>query len=378
MVTQSPVDTFTIRGRTVLVKRDDKMRLKGSGISGNKARKLYTFNATPADQLPDLVVSHGGAQSNAMLALAAVATSKGKRFRYYTKAVGRWLRRTPSGNFARAMALNTEIIEVHAEDYASAFGGSDGPPRAPSPDICPEGAMWVPQGGACADAEAGLKMLADEIAEYWGQHSGEREGREKELVVVVPAGTGNGSTTAAFLNRHLRPHGNISVATVPCVGGADYLSRQMRRVLGAPLEPLPEILDGASALSSSTAAALNTGKRGAPSSLRKRSGTPVFGAPRAELLAVWQELKDLGLFVDLLYAARAWEVLFETWAADTSPSAGADAEGGGEGGDEGAPRGARLLEGRTLMYVHCGGLEGVSSQLTRYRHLGLLEADAVQ
>eukprot|EP00953_Heterococcus_sp_UTEX-ZZ885_P018975 10601-Heterococcus_DN1.PRE.3 len=84
-VSISPVETVTIRGRKILVKRDDKMRLAESGICGNKARKLYAMNAIPAADFPELTVSHGGSQSNAMLALAAVCSSKGKAFRYYTK-----------------------------------------------------------------------------------------------------------------------------------------------------------------------------------------------------------------------------------------------------------------------------------------------------
>jgi hypothetical protein len=85
IVSMSPVETVTIRGRKILVKRDDKMRLAESGICGNKARKLYAMNAIPAADFPELTVSHGGSQSNAMLALAAVCSSKGKAFRYYTK-----------------------------------------------------------------------------------------------------------------------------------------------------------------------------------------------------------------------------------------------------------------------------------------------------
>ena len=39
----SPLQPFTVRGRSVLVKRDDRYALPGvlSGVAGNKARKLY-------------------------------------------------------------------------------------------------------------------------------------------------------------------------------------------------------------------------------------------------------------------------------------------------------------------------------------------------
>lgn len=41
---------------------DVKMRLSGSGLSGNKARKLYAFNKIPEESFPKLVASHGGLQ----------------------------------------------------------------------------------------------------------------------------------------------------------------------------------------------------------------------------------------------------------------------------------------------------------------------------
>lgn len=39
-----------------------QMRLAESGLSGNKARKLYALNRTPADSFPKIVASHGGPQ----------------------------------------------------------------------------------------------------------------------------------------------------------------------------------------------------------------------------------------------------------------------------------------------------------------------------
>ncbi|CBJ33324.1 Similar to 1-Aminocyclopropane-1-Carboxylate Deaminase [Ectocarpus siliculosus] len=144
VASESPVEEFVIRGRRVLVKRDDKMRLAESGLSGNKARKLYALNKTPASSFPE---------SNAMVAIAAVVASKpGSSFIYYTKPVPKWLRRNPVGNFARTIALGAEIMEVHTEDYKRIFGGADGPGASYS-DVVPEEALFLPQGGADAAAE---------------------------------------------------------------------------------------------------------------------------------------------------------------------------------------------------------------------------------
>ena len=185
------------------------------------------------------------------------------------------------------------------------------------------------QGGAAEDAEAGVKRLAGELAAAWdgsdGGVSGDiaRFAEGQRLVVAVPSGTG---TTALFLARHLRHNDAITVLAVPCVGPASYLRRQMQR------------LDHA------------TGAVGAfPNVLEGRKPAP-FGEPRAELLKVWRQLQeDSELYVDLLYGARTWEVLFESWRRPDGPFAGAQ-----------------------VLYYHTGGLEGVSSQLNRYKHKGLV------
>jgi len=96
------------------------------GLAGNKARKLWSLHQRVADgSFPATVVSHGGGQSNSMLALAAVvkaandyrehSTSKGvcgtscSRFIYFTKVLPRCLKENPSGNYASAVALGAEV-----------------------------------------------------------------------------------------------------------------------------------------------------------------------------------------------------------------------------------------------------------------------------
>ena len=72
----SPTELTLIRDRMVYIKRDDLLRLRGSNVSGNKARKFLALNEIPVDEFPDAVVSYGGPQSNAMVALAAIVQSK--------------------------------------------------------------------------------------------------------------------------------------------------------------------------------------------------------------------------------------------------------------------------------------------------------------
>ena len=54
---------------------------------------------------------------------------------------------------------------------------------------------------------------------------------------------------------------------------------------------------------------------------------------------------------DLVYAPRAWVALL-------------------------AALDGAALAGRDVCYVHCGGVEGVATQLNRYRHAGLLDASS--
>ena len=82
---------------------------------------------------PSCVVSHGGPQSNAMVAIAAVVRYQNerlglssedpqrRRFVYYTKKLPRFLRKTPSGNLFRATSLGTEIVELSPAEYNGMF-----------------------------------------------------------------------------------------------------------------------------------------------------------------------------------------------------------------------------------------------------------------
>jgi 1-aminocyclopropane-1-carboxylate deaminase/D-cysteine desulfhydrase-like pyridoxal-dependent ACC family enzyme len=172
----SPVEVVVIRGHTVHLKRDDLLRLDGSCVSGNKARKMWTLNDVPAPQFPRRLVSYGGPQSNSMVALAAVVNHKNRelsrlheqqqkqkrqldgendhnvggrstgdddddnegrrdggrsdtpdggrrpiQFVYYTKRLPRFLRNQPSGNLYRAQTLGMELVELSHQEYSDLF-----------------------------------------------------------------------------------------------------------------------------------------------------------------------------------------------------------------------------------------------------------------
>ena len=72
----SPILLGLVRDRMVYIKRDDLLHLHDSNVSGNKARKFFALNELPVEDFPDALVSYGGPQSNAMLALAAIVNAK--------------------------------------------------------------------------------------------------------------------------------------------------------------------------------------------------------------------------------------------------------------------------------------------------------------
>jgi hypothetical protein len=201
----SPVEQVLIRNRLVYIKRDDLLRLKGSNVSGNKARKMYALNEISAEDFPECVVSYGGPQSNAMVALAAIVHSKNaelgtipsfdiveapmvdeigqldgseddvksdrrgmavadadfargestsrpasnvrrRRFVYYTKTLPRFLRNQPNGNLFRAQTLGMEIVELSHDEYSRLFGTESGGRPEAHPDLeppVPGDSLWV-------------------------------------------------------------------------------------------------------------------------------------------------------------------------------------------------------------------------------------------
>lgn len=389
----SPVEKILVKDRIVYLKRDDLLRLPGSGVTGNKARKMYALNEFPAKDFPACVVSYGGPQSNAMLALAAIVHSKNmtpetdemsakyseetetiakddqwpasndskrKRFVYYTKTLPRFLRSQPSGNIFRAQALGMELVELTHAEYNDLFGSESGgrhEPPAGLPPPVPGDSLWIPQGGACGVAVPGGCMLAQEIVSFWSQ-----EGQGRPLTVCVPGGT---CTTAVLLHRGIQQLVSqskneqtldIRVVAIPCVGDDAYARRQM------------------------LALSLATGGRGdeseIPSVLLPTPDTAYFGQSRQEsyfnfgepdaaILQTFRTMEDeCNVHLDLLYGAPSWTIMLRHWRSKLSQGSEFDNK--------------NPLAEREILYVHSGGLEGVASQLTRYNHKGLVVLDDIQ
>lgn len=169
------------------------------------------------------------------------------------------------------------------------------------------------------EASVGLQDLATEIAEY-----AEDTAPHAPWQVYIESGTG---ATALFVHQYLKQasaHLHIAVIAVPCIGTAEYLLEQMRRIDNESFKvgSFPEVLT-------------------APSNQPQR----VFGKPYKELAVIWNQLcTETGIEFDLLYAPRAFEQIFEHLAV-VEPSSRVN-----------------------LMYVHCGGQTGNASQKKRYEY----------
>ena len=379
--TPSSVERLLIRDRLVYIKRDDALHLPYSNISGNKGRKFLSLNNIPALDFPDVIVSYGGPQSNAMVALAAIVSSKNallhngqkpldkdkeeidymmepgiepiKRFVYYTKKIPRYLRQNPNGNLLRAMALGMDIRTLSHDKYDNLFGGLHGGSVMAPADLdppLPGRSLWIPQGGACSIAKPGIDVLANEIVDFWSTN-----GKGMPLSVCLPGGT---CTTALLLHRSIdsilkqwqkeeKDVLDIRVVVIPCVGDDEYAMRQMtslnKSISGEKgrVEDMPWILK----------------PRMDGSARRRSTGYFTFGEPSKAIIDTFDEMnEEYGLFLDLLYGAPAFNLLLQHWSL----------------------RDACPIAGRQIMYIHSGGLEGVASQLTRYKHKGLIDTRTIQ
>lgn len=253
----SPLSKIILEGREFFVKRDD---LIDPYLSGNKYRKLYTLLNTPSNTYNTLI-SYGGTQSNAMLALAAMCKKKKWKFVYYTKKLSATQQDNPEGNYAQALFLGMDHVAIENEYYkdyiASLRLNLD------------EKTLFVDQGGALEAAKKGLEVLAKEIRK--------QNTSLHVKALATPSGTG---TTALFLALALPEY---KVYTTPCIGDSSYLKEQMSALAEIPsnlvvLEP------------------------------KKKYH---FAKPYKEFYEVYKSLHVKGIEFDLLYAPAMWQAILE-------------------------------------------------------------------
>lgn len=207
-------------------------------------------------------------------------------------------------------------------------------------------------------AMRGAQELANEIVQYWSSH-----GNGLPLTVFFPGGTCSTAVlTSAALHNILQQHSStevldIRVVVIPCVGDQLYSRRQMvslfRSIWGeieSMEEQIPAVLPPAP----------ETSRYFGQASAADSATYYRFGEPDANILKTFREMQEkYGVVLDLIYGSPAWTILLRHFRAG-----GKIQTDGGE---------FDPLNGRELMYVHSGGLEGVNSQLMRYKYKGLID-----
>ncbi|MCX6052396.1 MAG: pyridoxal-phosphate dependent enzyme [Campylobacterales bacterium] len=252
---KSPISKISLDGRDFYVKRDD---LIDPFLAGNKYRKLYTLLNTPKEQY-NKIISYGGTQSNAMLAIAAMCKSKEWEFLYHTKEMSNSQKEQNDGNFFHALSLgmrHVEIEEAYYKEYIASLRVH-----------LDEKTYVIDQGGADASAKEGLEVLAQEI----------REANLDVKSLATPSGTG---TTALFLALALPEY---KVYTTPCVGDSVYLKEQMNA-----LHEIPKNLI-----------------------ILEPSKKYHFAKLYPEFLEIYKKTLACGIEFDLLYSSGMWKALLE-------------------------------------------------------------------
>jgi len=249
------ITKITLDDRLFFVKRDD---LFDKFLSGNKYRKLHTLLQTPKEKLRH-IISYGGTQSNAMLAIAAMCKKKEWKFTYYSKPISQQQRDENSGNYFHAKELGMLHVELEQELYKDYIASL-------SLHVAPK-TFIIDQGGAVKEAKEGLEVLADEI----------RNSSIHVDALATPSGTG---TTALFLALALPEY---KVYTTPCVGDVEYLKEQM-----SALQVIPNNLI-----------------------ILEPKKKYHFAKPYKEFLEIQQKVLKAGIEFDLLYAPAMWMALLE-------------------------------------------------------------------
>jgi len=392
---KSPVECILIRDRLMHVKRDDVLHLPSSNISGNKARKFQSLNNIPARDFPDVIVSYGGPQSNAMVALAAIVSSKNaelkdeeqdndttidhlveegddlfsqldveseeeatdsetqsedisssdetidddddtatipkKRFIYYTKTLPRYLRKNPNGNLLRAMSLGMEIRTVSHEEYNNFFGGLHGGSVMAPADLDPP-----IEGQSLWIPQGGACRIAEPGSNVLAKEIVDywaNNGKNMPLAVCLPGGT---CTTALLLHQ--------SINRI-----LEQRKLEKKEELDIRTIVIPCVGDNQYAKRQMVSLDKSTGGNGKDlpyilkprenieygSARRRRSnGYFTFGEPSKAILDTFDELNEEGLCLDLLYGAPAMSLLLQHWKSK----------------DVDCP-----IAERQIMYVHSGG-----------------------
>jgi len=268
----SPLTKIHFVGKTVWIKRDDQLNLQ---FPGNKWRKLVsTFQKLQNSQYSQ-IVSCGGNQSNAMLAIARLASSLGLTFTYFTRPLSKTLREQPQGNLKTALNLGMRVTEdirqwhVIEEEWTSNTDSS---------------ILFIPPGVCHSDVREGVYQLGDELKVQIEQQLDSTA----PIAIVLPSGTG---VTSFFLSQYFnQERERIRVFTVSTAIPFAQLKSQFQTMKNWE----------------------NIDNEGEPTILETKRRYD-FAVPDQDLKKLYCALKKKGIEFDLIYAPVTWRGMLDNW-----------------------------------------------------------------
>ena len=269
-LSNTPVDSISMFGRKILIKRDDLLHPE---FSGNKARKFAYFLV---HDFPDTnkLIGYGSPQANSLYSMSALANIRGWSLDFYVDHIAVQIKAQTKGNYVAACENGANVIDL--SERLDREGRTSEQYIKERVLINEPNALFIPEGGRCEYAEFGIVQLAKEIID-WACHKS-----NLNLRVFLPSGTG---TTALFLNKHFIESGvDIRVLTCACVGGDDYLKLQFSE-FSQVTRFYPEIV-----------------------TLPKKYH---FGSLYRECYDMWKCVSEQGIEFDLLYDPVGWLALEE-------------------------------------------------------------------
>lgn len=247
----SPLELYTYKNNQIYIKRDDLLH---KDFSGNKARKFHYFLNQNLLHIKR-VISYGSNQSNAMYSLSVLAKIRGWEYIYFCDHIPSFLKENPIGNYKYALQNGMKIYET-LQRQEDAYLHAD------------EQSLLIEEGGRQAQAEFGVKILAEELMHQIDEKN------IKNPYIFLPSGTG---TTALFLQKNLP----FRVFTCSTVGSEEYLREQWEMVENDE-KIFPTILSG----------------------VKKYH----YGKLDFQLYMLWRDLKEsIGVTFDLMYDPIGWD-----------------------------------------------------------------------
>ncbi|KAG2450414.1 hypothetical protein HYH02_004916 [Chlamydomonas schloesseri] len=343
-------------GVRVLIKRDD---LSGMQLSGNKVRKLEFLLAAAVAGGHDCVITIGGIQSNHARATAVAARYLGLDCHLILRTSRQEVDGDPGlvGNLLVERLAGAQLHMVTKEEYGAVGSTALLEQLALELQAAGKNPYVIPVGGSSSLGTWGYLQAIDEVV-HQARDMGER-------ITDIAMACGSGGTTAGLaLGSHLsglraRVHA-YGVCDTPSYF-YDYVDGLFRG-LGLEVPPAPSGDKNGGGASSSRAAAAAAGaggggggavggqhqQPGEEEALAARSllravqarGAGYAISTEAELATVQEVAAATGVVLDPVYSGKAVHALLQEVRAD--PDA---------------------WRGRTVLFVHTGGLLGMYDKL---------------